>query len=56
MIKVIACKIYEYYISQLDLSLDNYEFVYLDIQQHNQPHTLQKISKKKLIRAGGMKK
>ena len=42
MIKVIACKIYEYYISQLDLSLDNYEFVYLDIQQHNQPHTLAK--------------
>lgn len=35
MIKVIACKIYEYYISQLDLSLDNYEFVYLDIQIHN---------------------
>lgn len=56
IIKVIACKIYEYYISQLDLSLDNYEFVYLDIQQHNQPHTLAKNIQKEIDKSRGDEK
>ena len=56
MIKVIACKIYEYYISQLDLSLDNYEFVYLDIQQHNQQHTLAKNIQKEIDKSRGDEK
>ena len=48
MIKVIACKIYEYYILQLDQSWDNYEFIYLDIQQHNYPHQLARAIQKEI--------
>lgn len=48
MIKVIACKIYEYYILQLEYNFTNYEFIYLDIQQHNYPHTLAKQIQKEI--------
>lgn len=48
MIKVIACKIYEYYILQLKYNFTNYEFIYLDIQQHNYPRTLAKQIQKEI--------
>lgn len=48
MIKVVACKIFEYYLNKLEISFDNYEFVFLDIQQHNQPHQLAKNIQKEI--------
>lgn len=40
MIKVIACSIFKIYIEQLDIDLSNYQFTYLEINQHNQPNLL----------------
>ena len=43
-------------IFQTELIADNYEFVYLDIQQHNQPHTLAKNIQKEIDKSRGDEK
>ncbi len=42
MIKVISCGVFKPYIEHLEIDKSIYQFVYLDIHQHNQPKQLSK--------------
>lgn len=40
MYKVIACKVFQPYIDMLDIDKEEYEFVYLEVRQHDRPSVL----------------
>ena len=53
MYKVIACSIFKPYIESLSLHSDSYDFVYLEIKQHNHPNTLVKNIQKEIDNSRG---
>lgn len=48
MYKVIACSIFKPYIEELEFDKSQYNFTYLKIRQHNQPHKLSKTIQKEI--------
>lgn len=56
MYKVISCGIFQPYIEYLGIDKSQYEFVYLKIQQHNQPNQLAKAIQLEIDQSKNFKK
>lgn len=53
---MIACRIFKPYVDVIDLKENQYDIVYLDIQQHNFPHELAKQIQQEIDSSSGYQK
>ena len=56
MYKVIACGIFKPYIEKFDIEKDQYQFVYLQVQQHNYPQKLSRLIQNEIDISKGVDK